>query len=189
MAILSLVLILPPNTYDSYGLCAALQSALTEALEQVARRCGGYPIPGDIPGQVGPGFKQYDLDVGVCSLQGSWTRWPLRVFSNSNYSMIPYFYDSFVNITFLSQCLFEKYSSQHRKQVLKASVINHHHVKEFCGSRKLQSLKTEQALARHLFVQMCAENEQDLISDSLGSDLCVTIPDSAVLQNTAVLLE
>ena len=36
-----------------------------EALEQVAQRCGGYPIPGDIQGQAGWSCEQPALAAGV----------------------------------------------------------------------------------------------------------------------------
>ena len=36
-----------------------------EALEQVAQRCGEFPIPGDFQGQVRPGSEQPDLAVDV----------------------------------------------------------------------------------------------------------------------------
>ena len=38
---------------------------ISEAMEQVAQRCGGCPIPGDVQGQVGWGFKQPDLAIAV----------------------------------------------------------------------------------------------------------------------------
>ena len=43
-----------------------------EAVEHVAQRGGGCPIPGNIQGQAGLGTEQPDL--AVCSLQRSWTR-------------------------------------------------------------------------------------------------------------------
>ena len=36
-----------------------------EALQQIAQRCGGWPIPGDTQGQAGQGSEQLDLAVGV----------------------------------------------------------------------------------------------------------------------------
>mgnify|MGYP001852240699 CR=1 FL=1 len=35
------------------------------ALEQFAQRGGGWPVPGDIQDQVGPGSEKPDLAVGV----------------------------------------------------------------------------------------------------------------------------
>jgi len=42
-----------------------LYSKSSEALEQVAQRRGGCPIPGDIQGQVGWGSEQPDPAIGV----------------------------------------------------------------------------------------------------------------------------
>ena len=50
-------------------------------------RGGGCPVPGDIQGQAGWGSVQPDVAEGVRSLQGVWTRWPLKLHSNSNYSV------------------------------------------------------------------------------------------------------
>ena len=40
-------------------------SESSEALEQVAQRCGGYLILGDFQNQAGPGSGQLDLSVDV----------------------------------------------------------------------------------------------------------------------------
>jgi len=52
-------------------------------------RGGGCPFLGDTQGQVGPGPEHLISCSCPCSLQRSWTRWPLKVPSNSNHSMIP----------------------------------------------------------------------------------------------------
>ena len=58
-------------------------------LEQVAQRGGRCPIPGNIQGQFGLGSEQPDLVEDVpAHCRGGWTRWPLKVPSNPNYSMI-----------------------------------------------------------------------------------------------------
>jgi len=61
-----------------------------ETLAQVAQRGGRCPIPGNIQGQVGWGSEKPDRveDVPAHCRRG-WTRWPLKVPSNLNYSMIP----------------------------------------------------------------------------------------------------
>jgi len=60
-----------------------------EALEEVVQRSGRSPIPGDIHGQLGWGLvATWSNCRYLCSLQGSWTRWPLRVPSYSNNSAI-----------------------------------------------------------------------------------------------------
>ena len=48
--------------YEEKGFSAIM---VVEALEQVAQRCGGSPILGDIQGQAGWGFKQPDLVLAV----------------------------------------------------------------------------------------------------------------------------
>jgi len=60
-----------------------------EALEEVAQRGGSCPIPGNIQGQVGQGSEQPDLVVDVpTQCRGVGLRWPLKVPSNPNYSVI-----------------------------------------------------------------------------------------------------
>ena len=59
-----------------------------EALTQVAQRGGGCSVPGDIQGQAGQGSEHLIWCRCPCSLQGNWTRWPLRVPSNSSNSTI-----------------------------------------------------------------------------------------------------
>jgi len=59
-----------------------------EALAQVVQRGGGYSIPGVTQGQAGQGSEQLmELWVSLF-IEGSGTRWPLRVPSNSNHSVI-----------------------------------------------------------------------------------------------------
>ena len=53
-----------------------------------AQRSGGCPILGDMEGQAGWGSEHLmELRVSLCTA-GSGTRWPLRVPSNSNHSVI-----------------------------------------------------------------------------------------------------
>jgi len=56
--------------------------------ETVAQRAGGYPTPGDIQDQAGWGYKHL-ISRCPCSVQGRWTRWPLKVPSNSSDSTRP----------------------------------------------------------------------------------------------------
>ena len=60
-----------------------------ETLEQVAWRDGRCPIPGNVQRQVGQGSEQPDLVEDVlahCRATG-WSRRPLKVPSNANYSV------------------------------------------------------------------------------------------------------
>jgi len=60
-----------------------------EVLAQAAQRGGGCPVHGDIQGQAGQGSEHLDLPVRCpYSLQGGWTRWPLRVSSTIKDSVI-----------------------------------------------------------------------------------------------------
>ena len=45
-------------------------------------------MPGDIQGRAGGALSTLIICRCPCSLQGSWSRWPLRVPSDSNDSMI-----------------------------------------------------------------------------------------------------
>ena len=68
-----------------------------ETLEQVVQRGGRCPIPGNIQGQVGGGSEQPGLVEDVpAHCRGCWSRWPLKVPSNPNRSMILWVYDSLV---------------------------------------------------------------------------------------------
>ena len=60
----------------------------SETLEQAAKRDVACPIPRDIQCQDGWGSEQPALAVGICSVQGNWIGWPLKVPSNSNDSMV-----------------------------------------------------------------------------------------------------
>lgn len=59
-----------------------------EAVEQAAQGVGECPIPRNIQGQAEWLFEQPDL-VEYVSHRKNWSRWSLKVPSNSNYSMIP----------------------------------------------------------------------------------------------------
>ena len=49
------------------------------------------PVPGDFQGQAGWGSEHLICYKCPCSLQGSWTRWPLKVPSNSKDFMILFY--------------------------------------------------------------------------------------------------
>ena len=60
-----------------------------EALEQAVQRCGGCPVPGDFQGEAGiRPWATWSSCACPCSLQGSWTKWLLKIPSNSKDSMI-----------------------------------------------------------------------------------------------------
>lgn len=61
-----------------------------EAVEQVAQRAGGYPIPRNIQGQAERLFEQPDLVENVTRYyRKNWSRWSLKVPSSLNYSLFP----------------------------------------------------------------------------------------------------
>jgi len=59
-----------------------------ETLAHITQRSGRCPIPGNIQGQVDGVWVTHSSWRCPCSLQGSWTRWPLKVPSSPNYSII-----------------------------------------------------------------------------------------------------
>ena len=63
-----------------------------EALAQVAQRSDGYPVPGDTQDQAGWALSTWWSCRCPCALQGSWNRWPLRVPSNSDDSIMQLFH-------------------------------------------------------------------------------------------------
>ena len=67
---------------------ASVHSSLHEAMAQVSQRGGGCHIPGDIQGQAGGHLSTRCSCKCPCSLQGIWTRCPLRVPSNPSDSLI-----------------------------------------------------------------------------------------------------
>ena len=75
------------HLYTSWAYWMLFHTMAGEALAQVAQRGGGYPILEDTQGQAGWALSTWWSCRCLCSLQGSWTKWPLRVPSNSNDSM------------------------------------------------------------------------------------------------------
>jgi len=71
-----------------------LYSEGCEALEQVAQRSCGYPLPGSVQGQVGWGFEQPGLVEDVPAHgRGGWNQMIFKVPSKPNHSMILWFYE------------------------------------------------------------------------------------------------
>lgn len=64
-----------------------------KTLELVAQRGGRRPIPGNIQGQIRPGPEKTHLVEDVSAYGGhrwphGWNKWPLKVLSNPNDSMM-----------------------------------------------------------------------------------------------------
>ena len=68
--------------------CCSTANKSKEAVAQVAQRGGGCHVLGDSQGQAGWALSAWWSCRCPCALQGGWTRWPLRVPSNSNDSLI-----------------------------------------------------------------------------------------------------
>lgn len=67
-----------------------LDPEMSLALREKGWNSVPYPgVPGNIPGQAGQGSEQPDLVEDVpAHCEGSWTRRPLKISSNPEYSMI-----------------------------------------------------------------------------------------------------